>query len=189
MRIVAEAVAGANAQAWELATYGTPDERIERIDRLGEQNERLRQENERLRQRLKELEERLERERRAGKRQAAPFSKGTGPATGRRPGRHAGEAYGTKAHRPVPQQVDQTVDAWLPAKCPDCGGGIQEERIAQQYQEELPPVQPVVTCFQVHIGRCCQCGRPVQGRHADQTSDALGAAAAQLGPACRSRCR
>jgi transposase len=182
MRIVSAAGDGANEQAWELATYGTPDERIQRIDRLGEENERLKHDNERLRRRLKELEEQLERERRAGKRQAAPFSKGNRPATGRRAGRHAGEAYGTKAHRPVPREVDRTVEALLPASCPECGGAIQEERIAQQYQEELPPVQPVVTCFRVHVGRCSQCGRLVQGRHAEQTSDALGAAGVQLGP-------
>src|ERR1019366_5907056 len=47
---------------------------------------------------------------------------------------------------------------------------------------ELPPVRPVVHRFDVHIGRCRRCGRRVQGRHARQTSDAVGAAAVQLGP-------
>jgi transposase len=42
--------------------------------------------------------------------------------------------------------------------------------------------RPRVRAFQVHIGRCTQCRRRVQGRHPLQTSDALGAAAAQLGP-------
>ncbi len=32
------------------------------------------------------------------------------------------------------------------------------------------------------VGRCRSCHRRVQGRHALQTSDALGAAASQLGP-------
>jgi transposase len=36
--------------------------------------------------------------------------------------------------------------------------------------------------FQVHIGRCRRCGRRVQARHPGQTSEALGAAAAQVGP-------
>lgn len=40
----------------------------------------------------------------------------------------------------------------------------------------------MVRRFDVHIGRCTQCGRRVQGRHPLQTSDALGAAAVQLGP-------
>ena len=182
MRIVAPAREGTNEQAWKLAKYGTPDERIERIDRQDEEIERLKQENERMRRRLKELEERLERERRAGKRQAAPFSKGVGPASGRRPGRQAGEAYGTRSSRPVPEQVDRTVEAAWPSSCPDCGGAIKEERIAKQYQQELPPAKPVVTCFEVHVGHCEQCGRRVQGRHPDQTSDALDAAGVQLGP-------
>src|ERR671911_673446 len=33
-----------------------------------------------------------------------------------------------------------------------------------------------------HVGRCRDCRRRVQGRHPLQTSDALGAAASQLGP-------
>src|SRR5262249_2340222 len=36
--------------------------------------------------------------------------------------------------------------------------------------------------FNIHVGQCRQCRRRVQGRHPLQTSDALGAAAAQLGP-------
>jgi transposase len=40
----------------------------------------------------------------------------------------------------------------------------------------------VVTRFHVHIGRCQRCGRRIQARHPQQTSDALGAAAAQVGP-------
>jgi transposase len=51
-----------------------------------------------------------------------------------------------------------------------------------QYQEDLPPVRPIIRAFHVHIGQCQRCGRRVQGRHGLQTSDALGAAAAQLGP-------
>jgi transposase len=35
--------------------------------------------------------------------------------------------------------------------------------------------------FRIHIGECRACGRRVQGRHPLQTSDALGAASAQLG--------
>ena len=55
-------------------------------------------------------------------------------------------------------------------------------RVAAQYQEELPVVHPIVRRFAVGIGRCTVCGRRVQGRHPLQTSDALGAAAVQLGP-------
>ena len=54
--------------------------------------------------------------------------------------------------------------------------------MASQYQEELPKVQPIVRRFDIEVGRCSQCRRRVQGRHRLQTSDALGAAAVQLGP-------
>jgi transposase len=54
-------------------------------------------------------------------------------------------------------------------------------RVATQYQEELPVQRPVVRRFDVQIGHCLQCRHRVQGRHPLQTSDALGAAAVQLG--------
>ena len=55
-------------------------------------------------------------------------------------------------------------------------------RVASQYQEELPEVRPLVRRFDIEVGHCSQCRRRVQGRHALQTSDALGAAGVQLGP-------
>jgi transposase len=70
----------------------------------------------------------------------------------------------------------------LPAACPSCGGRLDRLRVATQYQEELPVVTPVVRRFDVEVGRCRACGTRVQGRHALQTSDALGAAAVHLGP-------
>lgn len=137
---------------------------------------------ERLKARLAEVEAELERARRSGKRQAAPFSKGEPKAKPTRPGRRAGEAYGTKAQRVAPEQVDREVEVRLPDACPDCGGLLAEIGTAEQYQEELPEVRPVVTRFRVQIGRCQQCGRRMQPRHAEQTSAALGAARSQLGP-------
>jgi transposase len=44
------------------------------------------------------------------------------------------------------------------------------------------PRRPLIRLFDVHVGRCCGCGRRVQGRHPLQTSDALRAAASQIGP-------
>ena len=55
--------------------------------------------------------------------------------------------------------------------------------MATQYQEDLPVVRPLVPRFDIDAGHCSQCRRRrVQGRHALQTSDALGAASVQLGP-------
>ena len=43
-------------------------------------------------------------------------------------------------------------------------------------------MRPRVRHFDIEVGHCSQCRRRIQGRHALQTSDALGAARAQLGP-------
>lgn len=48
---------------------------------------------------------------------------------------------------------------------------------------DLPDVRPIVRAFDIAIGHCRGCGRRVQGRHPLQTSDAIGAASAQVGPA------
>jgi transposase len=143
-----------------------------------------------LRQRVAELESRvtaltqqLEEAQRAGKRQAAPFSKGPPHPNPKKPGRKPGPGYGKKGHRrpPRPEQIDETLEAPLPGACPDCGGGVQETDVQPQFQVEIPR-QPIHRQFNVHIGCCQECGRRVQGRHPLQTSDALGAAAAQVGP-------
>ena len=136
----------------------------------------LQAENQRLRG---QLDEAL----RAGKRQAAPFAKGKPSAQPKKPGRKPGKDYGPKAHRlpPSPEQIDEVHEAPLPDVCPDCGSPLDETHIAQQFQVEIPR-KPVHRQFNIHVGRCRQCRRRIQGRHPLQTSDALGAAAAQLGP-------
>lgn len=153
----------------------------ERAERAERDRDRLQRENERLRQQVEYLKRQLDDARRAGFRQAAPFAKPL-KLQPKRPGRKAGRAYGPKAHRPVPARVDETYDAPVPVTCPDCGGSVVETAVAAQYQEELPVVRPIVRQFHVHIGHCQACGRRVQGRHPLQTSDALGAAAVQIGP-------
>jgi transposase len=123
----------------------------------------------------------LEEARRAGKRQAAPFRKGPPKANPKRPGRKAGDQHGQHAHRPPPEHIDEVLEAPLPEACPHCCGPLIPTEVARQYQTELPR-QPLRRQFNVHIGHCRRCGRRVQGRHPLQTSDALGAAASQLGP-------
>jgi transposase len=153
-----------------------------RIAQLEEDLRRSEAERQRLRRENEKLKEELEAARRAVYRQAAPFSRGTRVARPRRPGRKAGVAYGRHGHRLRPAHVDERYDAPLPATCPHCHGAVHPRRIATQYQEELPVQRPLVRRFAVHIGQCTQCRRRVQGRHPLQTSDALGAAAVQLGP-------
>ncbi len=136
----------------------------------------LRAENARLRRQLDEAT-------RARKRQAAPFAKGQPTSQPKKPGRKPGKDYGAKAHRrpPSPEQIDEVHEATLPDVCPDCGCPLDQTHVAHQFQVEIPR-KPIHRQFNIHVGQCRQCQRRVQGRHPLQTSDALGAAAAQLGP-------
>jgi transposase len=128
------------------------------------------------------LTQALEAARRSGKRQSAPFSKGRPKPDPKTPGRKPGADYGPKAFRQPPNSIDETVHANLPPACPKCHGThILEKETTEQFQEDIPRVvrrRRIV----VHIGQCADCGCRVQGRHPFQTSDALGAAASQLGP-------
>ena len=130
-----------------------------------------------------ELTRKLEESLRAGKRQAAPFRKGPPKFKPKMPGRKAGDAHGTHGHRPPPppDQVHERHEAKLPDACPHCQGPIVETGTAEQFQTEIPRT-PIHRQFHVHLGRCRCCGKAVQGRHPLQTSDALGAAASQIGP-------
>lgn len=158
------------------------DEQARRIAELEADLRRSEAERQRLRRENGKLKDELEAARRAVYRQAAPFSRGTRVAEPKRPGRRAGAAYGRRGHRPPPPAVDETHAAPLPACCPHCAGPVQLLRQATQYQEELPVQRPIVRAFRVAIGQCTACRRRVQGRHPLQTSEALGAAAAHLGP-------
>lgn len=150
---------------------------------LRSENAALRRENSALKNRIADLQAALEAAERKGKRQAAPFSKGAPKQNPKKPGRKPGRRYGTKAHRrpPAPEQIDEFYEAVLPDACPHCGGAVEHEKTVPQYQAEIP-TRPIYRQFNVQIGHCRACGHRVQGKHSLQTSDALGAAASQLGP-------
>lgn len=180
-----------------------------RIERLEAENRRLREERDRLESDINRLEEdknqlekdktRLEKDnnrleedntklrkelqaaQRAAKRQAAPFSRGERKDKPKRPGRKSGNAHGQHHQRPVPDHVDEEIHVSAPAECPQCGGPLTVEREDVQYQEEIVR-RTHVRRFHIPVCRCEQCGRRAQGRHELQTSDALGAAAVQIGP-------
>ena len=152
------------------------------ISRLRGDLAQVNRDRDRWKRHSERLQQQLDTARRAGFRQAAPFAKDRPQGRGGRPGRRAGARYGQQACRRRPAQVDETHAAPVPAACPDCGGAIEVTRVASQYQEEIPEVRPIVRRFDIEVGHCSRCQRRVQGRHALQTSDALGAAGAQLGP-------
>lgn len=151
-------------------------ERVAQLEALVEQ----------LQQALEQTQRALEKAQRAGKRQAAPFRKNKKDKqkTPKKPGRKPGDEHGNHAHRaiPKPADIDERYDVPLPDQCPHCGGNHLTERdVRQQYQTEIPR-RPIVRQFDIHCGYCDECNKAVQGRHELQTSDALGAAASQLGP-------
>lgn len=158
------------------------DDQTREIERLREDLKRSEIERNRLRRENERLKEELEAARRQTTRQAAPFSRGLPKEHPERPGRKPGAAYGRKAHRARPPRVDVAHEAPLPPACPDCGGALRRLRVVSQYQEDLPVQRPVIHEFRVAVGHCPRCHRRVQGRHPLQSSDALGAAAVQLGP-------
>ena len=82
-----------------------------------------------------------------------------------------------------PARVDETHAAPAPKTCPGCGGDVAVDRVAPQYQEDVPDVRPLVHRFDVEVGHCAQWRRRVQGRHPlPGTPLALGAASVQLRP-------
>src|SRR3954451_9168640 len=96
----------------------TYDELVDLTRRQARQLDELRAEVERLKAEL-------EQSRRAGKRQAAPFSKGPPKAAPKRPGRKAGHA---PSHRPAPppEQVDRTIEVPMPSECPECHAPLDD---------------------------------------------------------------
>lgn len=153
----------------------------EQLDQVQREKQRLEDENARLREENARLQKELETAQRAAKRQAAPFSRGKRKSPPKSPGRKSGKQYGKHHRRPIPDHVDEQITVAVPEKCPQCSGGLTVERIEPQYQEEIVR-STWIRRFDIPICRCAQCGRRVQGRHPLQTSDAIGAAAVQVGP-------
>ena len=154
---------------------------LEQRDQALQDKQRLENENARLREEIERLQKELEAAQRATRRQAAPFSRGQRKSLPKSPGRKPGAGYGAHSRRPVPERVDEEIPVPVPAQCPTCAGPLTLERIEAQYQEEIVR-RTWVRRFDIPICRCTQCGKRVQGRHPLQTSDAIGAAAVQVGP-------
>jgi transposase len=176
-------VAGARPECRRCAALERRTRRLQQDKRRLERERcRLERQLERRQRETQRLRQALEQAQRAARRQAAPFSRGRPQREPRPPGRRPGPDYGPRARRPVPDHVDETVEVPLPAACPDCGGAVECEHVADQYQTDIPPVTPHVTHFRVHLGRCRRCGKLLRGRHPRQTSQAAGAAGSSLGP-------
>ena len=130
--------------------------------------------------RVVELEEQLATAQSKAARQAAPFrrpdqAKNPCPRKSGRPPGHRG------SRRPMPSTIHHHVEVPLP-HCPRCAGPVTHPQRLEQYVEELPPVQPVVTHLTTWQGYCAQCDCQVCSTHPLQVSTAVGAAGVFLGP-------
>jgi len=150
---------------------------------------KLREENQRLRDKLAEVE-------RGQHRQAHPFRRDQdeGEANGshdedkqdgqpdknKKPGRRKGHEADLRP-TPKPDEIDRVIDVPL-KECPMCRVELFERGQVTQYQTDLPPIVPIITQFNIETGWCPCCRQHWQGRHAEQTSDAIGAAGNTLGP-------
>ena len=159
----------------------------ERVERLEGELGRLNMENADLKSQLKErdariakLESMLEESRRAGKRQAAPFSKDKPKRDPKKPGRKPGSKYGRQAVRAIPVP-DKTFEAPCPEQCP-CGGKVGAEGSIDLYQVDIPPIQPETWKFVVGHGHCQECGRRVRGQHPLLISKAFEVGTVHFGP-------
>jgi transposase len=172
----------ASLQQWrrENARLRQENERLRRREKqLEREQEQWQQERERLREENERLKRQLEEAQRASKRQAAPFSRGRRKANPKPPGRKSGAAYGQHHRKAIPQQVDEVIAVPAPGRC-ECGGKLKVESIQPQYQQEIVR-KTIWRRFDIAVCRCQACHKRVQGRDPRQTSDALGAAAVQLG--------
>jgi transposase len=153
------------------------EELLALVTELQRQIAELRASNEALRTEIDQLK-------RGGKRQAAPFSKGTRVADPKSPGRKPGAGPFRYREAPRPEEITEPpVDARVIREaCSVCGGPLTEERVDYAYTTELPTLpRPQVTPYRVWVCRCVICGRRVRGQHPDVAPDQYGATAHRLG--------
>jgi len=133
-----------------------------------------------LERELQALRQQLETAEREKNRQAHPFRRENGIAKPKQPGRRKGHQADLRPV-PTPGQIDRVIDVPL-EKCPMCDVYLYDQGQVVQYQTDLPPIVPIITQFNIETGRCPCCRQFWQGRHPDQTSDAIGATGNTLGP-------
>jgi transposase len=163
-----------------------PDSKEKRIAELEQQVQqlasivaKLQKENERLRAEVEELKG-------TGKRQATPFARRHWVEHPKRPGRKAGKGRFVQRAKPSLKEVNETKVAELPC-CPECGGKLHQRRTHEQFEIDLPKVEPWITRYLTYSGYCGQCRKRMRSWHPDQISHATGAAGrVVVGPRAKS---
>jgi transposase len=126
--------------------------------------------------------------RRGGKRQAAPFSRGTRVADPKPPGRKPGSGSFRDRASPQPDELTEPpVDVrGLVDAGPACGGPLAAARVDRALRTELPVrPRPQVTPSRVGVCRCVSGGRQGRGQHPEVAPDQGGATAHRLGARLR----
>ncbi len=134
-----------------------------------------------LREQVAQLQQQVAELKRAGKRQATPFARKKRSANPKKPGRKAGQGLFSHRAKPAPEEVNETKEAPLEG-CPECGGELVDQKEHEQFMIDVPPVEPVITRFVTHSGYCVHCCKRVRSQHAEQISNATGAAGVVVGP-------
>lgn len=138
-----------------------------------------------LRQQIAQQQAEIEALKRAGKRQAAPFARRERVEAPKKPGRKAGQGKFSRREKPTPEQVKETKVACM-SGCPACGGELTDVHEHEQFEVDIPPVQPVITRFVSYSGYCAHCRKRVRSQHPEQISPATGAAGVVVGPRAKS---
>jgi transposase len=143
--------------------------------------QRLQVDQLRLQRLVERLQEQVEALQREGKRQATPFARRKRVEVRKKPGRKAGVGRFAHRARPSLKEVNETKVARLHG-CPECGGKLREIHRHEQFEVDIPPVEPVITRYVTFSGYCRECQKRVRSRHPEQTSLASGAAGVVVGP-------
>jgi transposase len=133
-----------------------------------------------LEKEVQHLRQQLGQSEREQNRQAHPFRREHSSPRPKKPGRRKGHKADLRP-LPAPEQIDRVIDVALDA-CPMCQAPLYDQGQVVQYQTDLPPIVPIITQFNIETGYCSCCQQYWQGRHPDQTSDAIGVAGNTLGP-------
>ena len=150
------------------------------LDRLHQDVDRLERRCAKLKNANRQLRQELDEAHRKTHRQAHPFRRRCRKKRCKKPGRPKGHPADLRP-TPTPAQIDRVID--VPIRlCPECQVELVEPKISVQFQTDLPPIVPIVTQFNIESGWCPCCQQRWQGRHAEQTSNASGAAGNTLGP-------
>ena len=151
------------------------DAKDQRIAELEQQLAQALATIQKLEKQVQLLQTEVEELKRAGKRQAAPFARRHWVEPPKKPGRKPGQGRFVRRAKPSLKEVNETKVAELPC-CPECGGKLRQRQKHEQFEIDLPKVEPIITRFLSYSGYCSQCRTRVRSWHEDQISHATGAA-------------